>query len=65
MTVADFSECFFEKFWANFFFRWCPVPKTFLRKHSNDENFLGGGATQNSCCTFSEIPVGVTVKVAY
>ena len=30
----------------------------------NDENFLGGGATQNSFCTFSEIPVGVTVKVA-
>ena len=30
----------------------------------NDEKFLGGVATQISFCTFSEIPVGVTVKVA-
>ena len=30
----------------------------------NDEKFLGGVATQISFCTFLEIPVGVTVKVA-
>ena len=30
----------------------------------NDEKFLGGVATQISFCTFLEITVGVTVKVA-